>query len=306
MRRWWTATRYRLGADLDHIAVAAERQADLWPRYGGDLGGVWVGGDRTIGFASAQVRFTGAGRSGEGARLGTKLEVLEPNEVDGNDFLRRFLDRSGPGPHHLTFKVRDIRLAIAIARRRGLSPVGIDLSDPDWMEAFLHPKEACGIVVQLAQSRAEWQPGPSPLPAPRVARPAVLARVDLLVAELGVATALFQSMLGGHASSSTLSTSTGGGPRGSPGGHTDVSWPGGGRIRLAQPGLGSEAAEWLGDRPGRVDSLFFRVEDPGRVPDAMALGDGRFEVPPGANHGVRLMLVPPHRRGRAGSDGSSD
>ena len=27
----------------------------------------------------------------------------------------------------------------------------VDLSDPDWMEAFLHPKAATGVVVQLAQ-----------------------------------------------------------------------------------------------------------------------------------------------------------
>jgi hypothetical protein len=30
--------------------------------------------------------------------------------------------------------------------------VGFDDSDPSWIEAFLHPKEALGIVVQLAES----------------------------------------------------------------------------------------------------------------------------------------------------------
>src|SRR3982074_315909 len=43
--------------DLDHVAVAAERLDDLWPRYAGDLAGAWAGGGVTPGFASAQVAF---------------------------------------------------------------------------------------------------------------------------------------------------------------------------------------------------------------------------------------------------------
>ena len=90
--------------DLDHVAVAAERQSDAWPRYAGDLAGEWMAGGFTIGFASAQLRFAN----------GMRIEVLRPHEVERNDFLRRFLDRNGPGPHHLTFKVTDIVSALAL------------------------------------------------------------------------------------------------------------------------------------------------------------------------------------------------
>ncbi len=34
----------------------------------------------------------------------TGIELLEPIEHDGSDFLRRFVARNGPGPHHFTFK----------------------------------------------------------------------------------------------------------------------------------------------------------------------------------------------------------
>lgn len=268
-------------ADLDHVAVAAERQADLWPRYGGDLAGAWVGGGRTVGFASAQVRFA----DGDG---GMKLEALEPFRAEENDFLRRFLDRSGPGPHHFTFKVPSIRAALRAARARGYGPVGIDLSHPEWMEAFLHPREACGIVVQLAQSAGEWdEDDPSPLPPPRVSEPAVLSRAVLLVADLDLGRELFEGLLGGRPSTST---STGK----SPGDRVDLSWPGGGRIRLLRPEAGTPEAERLGDRPGRLDHLAFRVRDPDRVPGALAIGDGLFEVSPEANHGTRLVLAPHH------------
>src|SRR5436309_1755265 len=88
--------------DLDHVAVAAERQDDVWPRYAGDLGGSWVAGGPEYGFASAQVSY----------RNGMRLEVLEPYMPERNDFLRRFLDRNGPGAHHLTFKVGDLAAAL--------------------------------------------------------------------------------------------------------------------------------------------------------------------------------------------------
>jgi len=258
-----------LGADLDHVAVAAERQADLWPRYGGDLGGRWVGGGRSVGFASAQVRFTG----------GMKVEALEPCEPERNDFLRRFLDHSGPGPHHLTFKVPDIEAAIGAARAHGVDPVGIDLGDPGWKEAFLHPKAASGIVVQMAQSAGDWdEEGRSPLPEPLVAEPAILLHIAHLVADLGAARELFAGLLGG---------------RDDEDGDSVLAWPGGGRLRLVSPEPGTAEADELGARPGRLHHLAFAVLDPGRVPSAVSAGDGRFVVPPEANHGTRLVLSEP-------------
>jgi hypothetical protein len=52
--------------------------------------------------------------------------------------------------------------------------VGFDDSDPSWSEAFLHPKEALGIVVQFAESRVPapaqaWSPAGPPDPPPAVA-----------------------------------------------------------------------------------------------------------------------------------------
>ena len=40
--------------------------------------------------------------------------------------------------------------------RPGFSPIGIDFSDPEWMEAFIHPKQATGVVVQLAEAPGGW------------------------------------------------------------------------------------------------------------------------------------------------------
>lgn len=257
-----------LGVDLDHLAVAVERHADAWPRYLGDLAATWEGGGDGIGFAPAQVRFAG----------GMKIEVLEPHRVDEDDFLRRFLDRSGPGPHHLTFKVDDLTAAIDGARALGIEPVGINRSDPQWMEAFLHPRTAWGIVVQLAESHGDWEPDTRPAaPPPRVDAPARLVRVVHLVADLDRALTLFEGLLGGCSES-------GGG---------DLTWPGGGRIRLVQPADGSTEAAWLGARPGRLHHVEVEVAEPDAVAGAVARPDGRFEVAPDDNLGLRLVLWAP-------------
>lgn len=261
--------------DLDHVAVAAERMTDLWPRYAGDLAGVWQGGGWTPGFLSAQVTYAN----------GMRLEGLEPHKPEDNDFLQRFIDRNGPGPHHLTFKVGDIHAAIAAAEEAGVPPVSVNLSDPGWQEAFLHPKAAHGIVVQLAHSSGdgEWGstlPGDA-LPPPRTSTPASLDRVVHAVADLAAARALFTDLLGGLVFDDDTDRS---------GTWVDLAWPGPGRVRLVQPPAGDP---WLGDRVGRLRHLGFTCEDPGGVPGAIARGDGTFEVPPEANLGTRLLLFPP-------------
>lgn len=263
--------------DLDHVAVAAERQLDAWPRWMVDLGGRWLGGGATIGFSSAQVAY----------RNDMHLEVLEPHQVELNDFLRRFLDRSGPGPHHLTYKVEDLRAALVEVEAAGLTPVGVSFENPMWMEAFLHPKSSHGIVVQLAQSgfddeEEDWEGGtPRPVvPPTRLERPAALARVVHLVADLDAALGLFEGVLAGTRVDEGHDEL---------GRFVELGWPGPGRVRLVAP-TDPAAVAWLGDRPGRLHHLRFALDAPGGVPDAVERGDGTWEVAPERNLGTRLVL----------------
>lgn len=261
--------------DLDHVAVATERQADAWPRYAGDLAGTWVAGGGSVGFDSAQVRFAN----------GMKVEVLEPNLVEQNDFLRRFLDANGAGPHHLTFKVRDIRAALEEVDAAGLNPVSVDLRDAGWQEAFLHPKQAMGVVVQLAQSDDEsWESlPPADLPAPSGA-PAVLDHVTHAVSSLEEGAAVFEGLLGGRRDDE-------GAVEG--GCYVDLVWPGPGRVRLvAGDDMSSPWTGWLDGRSGRIHHLAFTVADPAAVPGAVPARDDTWVVAPERNLGVRLLLRP--------------
>ena len=259
--------------DLDHVAVAVEHQSEAWPRYGGDLPSRWIGGGGTAGFWSAQVEYAN----------GMKVEVLEPYLVEQNDFLRRFLDRNGPGPHHLTFKVKDIRSSLALAEAAGYRPVGVNLANEWWMEAFLHPKDAPGVVVQLAQSSqgGDWGRDPSPdwFPQPRADEAATLVHVAHALADVHEGRRLFVDLLAGRPIAEGEVDGVA---------WLDVAWPGPGRVRLL---AGEPLARWLDGRAGRVHHLAFATKDPAGVGGALPLGGaGTFEVPPDANRGVRLLL----------------
>jgi catechol 2,3-dioxygenase-like lactoylglutathione lyase family enzyme len=285
-------------AVLDHVAIAVERWADAWPRYAVGLGGTWSSGGFNIGFGPAQLRFANDAR----------LEVLQPWQPESNPFLRRFLDASGPGPHHLTFKVADLGAALDVVRARGFDPVGVDRTDPTWQEAFLHPRQAMGIVVQLAQAAGEWMsPSPEGFPTALRRPPASLVHVAHAVDDLDRALLLFRDLLGGTVRTTGIDRT----------GVTfvDLSWSGPLSLRLVGPEhAGDEPldggpvrrgplVEHLAGRPGRVHHLRFSLPDASSVAGAVPVGSaadaarvGIEDVPawvvaPDANLGARLVLV---------------
>jgi methylmalonyl-CoA/ethylmalonyl-CoA epimerase len=263
--------------DLDHVAVAVEHRRDAWARYRTELGGAWIGSGATAGFANNQLSYT----------AGMNLEILRPHRVDLNDFLRRFLDHTGPGPHHLTFKVADIRVAIDALTAAGYPPVSINLEYREWMEAFLHPKASHGVVVQVAESHDEgWEhpPPPAQFPAAAPASAASLLRTTHLVASLEGAGTLFEDVLLGK---EVLQGIGADGDR-----WRELAWPGGGRVRLVEPSSPGPLADWLGGRTGRVHHLAFAVDDPTAITGATAHDDGTWVVAPEDNLGTRLVLEP--------------
>jgi methylmalonyl-CoA/ethylmalonyl-CoA epimerase len=242
-------------AVLDHVAIAVEQWSDAWPRYVHQLGGTWHSGGVNSGFSPAQLSYAN----------GAKVEILQPWEPEANPFLRRFLDHSGPGPHHLTFKVPDIDAMLGRVVDAGFDPVGVRVEDPQWKEAFLHPRQATGVVVQLAQAEFEWiSPAPEGFPAAPVAPAAALRHVTHAVRDLGTALALFQVLLGGVITTRAV------GPDGA-WEFVDVSWPGPLSLRLVAPrdegDAPSAVSAWLGDRPGRVHHLAFELPGPLPAPD---------------------------------------
>jgi hypothetical protein len=175
---------------LDHVSIAVPSGRPAWPLLRGDLGGAWASAGDADGFRFGTFRYVN----------GMQVELLEPHRPERNDFLARFLATHGPGVHHLTFKVPDLLAAVDAVNAAGFAVHSVRTDDPQWKEAFLHPKVVGGPVVQLS----EYQPEPPP-PAPRglpdpTGPAAALRAVDVPVDDVNRAVALLAGLLGGHRS----------------------------------------------------------------------------------------------------------
>lgn len=178
---------------LDHIAIAIPRMADAPAVLVGVLGGVPRHGGAVGAYRFGQWQFERGGR----------LEILEPAGLDG--FLHRFLARRGPGIHHVTFKVPSLTDVCDRARARGYDIVGYDDSNPGWRQAFLHPKQALGIVVQFAESHAGAGEGrlrrwPAPPGPPEAAAPVTIVGLRLRARSRERARAQWEEVLQGERS----------------------------------------------------------------------------------------------------------
>jgi methylmalonyl-CoA/ethylmalonyl-CoA epimerase len=210
---------------LDHVALATRTLRDGWELFGGVLGGSWAAGGNDAGFWWGQLQF----------RSGPKIEMLTPTGGLDAAFLERFLAARGPGPHHLNFGVSDIGAALGRIRALGIEPVGVSLDSPTWKEAFLHPRDAHGIVIQVAQQSGPppRPPAPADLPAPGEATDFELA--ELRVDDINGAVRLYTEALDGEVVSQH---ETDGGLA------VDLTWQNGTRIRLV--GGSVRPAAWPG------------------------------------------------------------
>jgi methylmalonyl-CoA/ethylmalonyl-CoA epimerase len=84
-----------------------------------------------------------------------RLELLEP--TDPGSPVARFLEKRGPGLHHIAYTVDDLP-----ARLRYLKERGIQLIDEkprpgahQMSIAFLHPKSSYGVLTELCQPKDE-------------------------------------------------------------------------------------------------------------------------------------------------------
>ena len=82
---------------------------------------------------------------------GYEIELLEPMGKDTP--VGKFIDKKGPGIHHLALEVDDIEESLAKAKRNGLEPIG-EAPRPgadNTLVAFFHPKDTGGVLLEIVQ-----------------------------------------------------------------------------------------------------------------------------------------------------------
>jgi len=79
----------------------------------------------------------------------TKIELLESTETDGP--ISKFIEKKGEGIHHIAFKTKDINSSLKELEEKNISLIdehprkgaeGLNI-------AFLHPKAAKGVLIEL-------------------------------------------------------------------------------------------------------------------------------------------------------------
>ena len=150
---------------LDHIGIAVADVQQALAFYKGALG-LEIEAPEEVASQRVRVHFIPAGESA--------LELLEATADDSP--IARYIARRGPGLHHITLRVNDIRAALERLKARGVRLIDEQPRDGAHgsLVAFIHPSSAHGVLVELKQVSARRSPIPdprSPIPNPRSPTP---------------------------------------------------------------------------------------------------------------------------------------
>jgi len=129
---------------LDHIGIAVDDLDAAIDLYREKLGFDVESVEDVPGFG-VKVAFLPLGEG--------NVELVQP--VTDDSAMSKFLEKKGPGFHHLCFRVDDIRVELA-----RLEDAGVQLVDREPREgahgtlvAFLHPKSTGGVLIELVQKK---------------------------------------------------------------------------------------------------------------------------------------------------------
>jgi methylmalonyl-CoA/ethylmalonyl-CoA epimerase len=82
----------------------------------------------------------------------SKIELLEPTSPESP--VAKFLEKNGPGTHHVAYEVADIEAAIASLTAQGVRM--IDQAPRGGAHgakiAFIHPKSSGGVLTEICQA----------------------------------------------------------------------------------------------------------------------------------------------------------
>jgi methylmalonyl-CoA epimerase len=82
---------------------------------------------------------------------GVNLELLSPAGAGGP--VAGFLEKRGPGLHHLCLRVTDIQAALAAGRSAGLQFLDeTPQRDSDGLRVFVHPRSFGGTLLGLVET----------------------------------------------------------------------------------------------------------------------------------------------------------
>ena len=127
---------------VSHIGIAVKSLDETLPFYRDCLGMAFKGIEEVM-EQKVKVAMLQIGES--------KIELLEPTSDDSP--VAKFLEKNGPGIHHVAYETEDIEAAIARLQGQGARMVDTvpRCGAHGALIAFVHPKSSNGVLTELCQ-----------------------------------------------------------------------------------------------------------------------------------------------------------
>ncbi len=126
---------------LHHVAIVVE-DLDAALQFYEQALGLEVAGRREVPAEGVEIAFMPTGEA--------ELELMRP--LNPENAIGQFLAKRGEGIHHICLLVEDIEAAVQRLQVQGARMATEIRSHPDGTRyAFVHPKSACGVLIELYQ-----------------------------------------------------------------------------------------------------------------------------------------------------------
>jgi methylmalonyl-CoA epimerase len=127
---------------IDHIGIATRGIEDAMTFYRDALG-LDVTETEEVASQRVRVAMLPIGES--------RIELLEATTEDSP--IARFLEKRGPGIHHIAVRVDDIRAALADLKQKGARLIDEEprTGAGGCLVAFVHPSSTGGVLLELVQ-----------------------------------------------------------------------------------------------------------------------------------------------------------
>ena len=128
--------------EIDHIGVAVEDLDESIAIYTDKLG-MRVQHRETVEQFGVEAVLLEIG--------GSHVELLTPTDAESG--VAKFLERKGPGMHHVAYRTGDIAAVLESLREQGIRLIDEEprTGIQDSLVAFVHPKSTGGVLTEIVQ-----------------------------------------------------------------------------------------------------------------------------------------------------------